>query len=906
MEQNHVSLERVVKSVRFSNREMGFFESFEPISVIWELEVDESSDRAYKMEIEDGWYKVVASYDVTVKAGESEVCIPLGTYPVGWYRPYLKTLDGERLEHQYFAFTVTVPVESRYKGDTSFATDIAAEYEPTALKHADGLIHAARLQGYDWIRSRAGIDKWSDEILSYRKKLREAGCKTVSISATDRLIFPEIRNVDLRDVYDKYKAAPAKNAIVNDMHEIQNETDLCFTSPALPDACTAYTKAAALGLTDSEASPYVSMAGLAYTRECIYNELQMQNSLMDYSHVFNSHGYGEVGIMGPIAQMSRKYPLAYVKRGREVPVFMTENGLKVYENEKGFVDNGQLRDMCRYAIKLSGTMLSEGVDKWFWFISRPFLEHGGGFGSMHCWTYHPYPITATLASITYHLGKGEYLGKLTDTPQYCYANMFNSGMGYDAAILWAPKATDMKMLADKVTVIDLFGGETEVAGENGIVTVNVDEDGKIVKFHGRADEKNYYKTSLAGKSLKKWEFTRGERVVVNAIWDDQDLNNPFLMVKGYLLNKGSPEHIHVRVYNFNDVTVKGKVFVSTEYDDHFDIKIEGGEIEIEPHGMAMVPVTLTPLESVIDDSEGDVKFGVMLEGGEEASASVSRYWFKVYDMPIADEDIVLFKGYKDPENWDVTNVMAPGKVTAIPDGDEIIIRFEQGETYSQWFFPIYKVQNPEIIKGTDGIVIRKRNSSVSDDASVKKNKITTWLNLSDGRTFYSGTGSAVEMHPDMRTSVFPWSAYSLYYSPEGFNDIRPLDLDKIVGVQVGVSGTSPTHVPDTIIKDLGVYYARGGNAVKAHMGKITFEGVTMDQVYPSVQGMSLKATLPHDELEDVRVMYGRDDYGKWRQNGREIEISLEGLGRGEHIFQVTAKNKVNYRYMGTCSFFTEE
>jgi hypothetical protein len=268
-------------------------------------------------------------------------------------------------------------------------------------------------------------------------------------------------------------------------------------------------------------------------------------------------------------------------------------------------------------------------------------------------------------------------------------------------------------------------------------------------------------------------------------------------------------------------------------------------------------------------------------------------------MTVADEDIIRFEGFTDEVNWNLKNIMDPGRMWMEKDGDgQVTIKADHGGNYAQWFFPEYFVKNPEIFDGADGIVLRRKHS-----ANVKT-KLTAFVCLKDGRTYWSGEASGVQMTMDWKTVTFPWETFLIFASPEGFNDPRPFDPKQIYKVRIGASGTPKDFIPDTMLKDFGIYYDHFQSTC-AHPGRIKLEGVEEAYSYPNSKNMRVVATLPGDVIGDLRVYLGKTPYNRWTANAGKVEIDLEGLGRGEYVLQISGKTKMNYRYVKYTPFYIE-
>lgn len=887
----------LISTITFSDRKLGFYERNEIVLLQIDYTEPRGADIAYHLVITDGYGQTVRDDTILAKKGESQSVFVLGHYPLGWYRIHLTLNGGTDALCEYMAFVVVVALPEREGLQRSVSADVAAEYEPKTMAFGDEFVRTLRLQGFDWIRSRTNMTAWDKQTTEYRERIREAGFKVTSTSTDDMRNMPHIKTMDLRNVYRKYKDAPGLNPITNEMYELQNESDLFFDAPALPDSLCAYSKAAFIGLSDSGCAPLLSMTSMAFSADAIYYDLMLQNGILDYSNIYNFHGYD--GIESKAA-FARKVALAYSPKDSIRPTFMTENGLKVWADTDGVVFFDQMIRMCQYAVRSSAKILSEGCDKWFWFIARAFLELGGGFGNMHAWTHQPYPIAAVLSNLTYQLGLGEYKGKLSDTGKDTYGYVFDRGNS-DVIVLFSSTKGQVRIRAEKMTVVDMFGGEKEyVCDENGRITVEASADPVFLRMDGRLAETEYYRSRYKVMECERKEFTQAERVVLNAVWMDQDLMNSMIMQKGYLLTEKDRQSVSLRVYNFNDQTVSGHIVVTAEHADHFDITVEETGFTIQPWGRADIDVCIKATDKAIMNSSGDIKFSAILSSGEEVSAAVCRYWFRMDDMDIDNKDIVQFKDFTDEKNWNLHNIMEPGKIEMTADAKEqsVTIRVDYCGDYAQWFFPEYYVQNPEIFDGADGIVLRRRNSACA------KTKLTAFVCTDDGRSYWSGDASGVPFDDEWKTIVYPWDTFILFSSPEGFNDPRPFDPKHICKVRVGASGTPTDGVPHTTIKDFGIFYDRI-NAPKPHAGDIVLTGIEEGHTYKTAEGLTMTALLPPDVVGDVRVMLGKSVCDHWTVDGNLVSADLSALGRGEYVLQVSGKTAMNYRYIKYVSFNIE-
>jgi hypothetical protein len=250
----------LLASVKFSDRQLGFFEKGETVCLDIEFPTDAKEEQTLILDVVNGWGQRVMREEIILQTGSLKTVRTLGSFPLGWYRLTL-TRAGESVAlNEYLAFVVVVPMAERDTRLGTVAADVAAEYSPETMALGREFVHTLKLQGFDFIRERTDICKWNEQNLNYRKQIRDAGIGVISSSTNDRGSMPRIKDIDLRNIYKTYKNGPALNEITNEIYELQNEPDLCFGSPALPDTLTAYSKAAVIGLMDSGYDPLVAMS----------------------------------------------------------------------------------------------------------------------------------------------------------------------------------------------------------------------------------------------------------------------------------------------------------------------------------------------------------------------------------------------------------------------------------------------------------------------------------------------------------------------------------------------------------------------------------------------------------------------------------------------------------------------
>ncbi len=893
-----------ISEAKFADREIGFFDTKESVTLLFGYDIPTTSYQKYDLVIEDAWHRETLRQSVTSGKNQTSLKLPLGRFKTGWYRVHLRNEGQKNDLNDYLAFTVTHPYsEVITTHDGAIAADVAGEYDEGTMRRADEMIRSLKMQGFKWIRTRGNGPEFSEKEKKLKKQQTDAGLKQLDVASFDTGVSA-IRDWNLIEHYQAWKNFVHQNDTWQDMYELHNEVDLF---PILPDIHTAVCKIASIGMRDAgEDEIYVGMGGTAFSGDTPYFDTQLQNGMLDYTNIHNWHTYG-----GEVARAkySRRMTNAYSPIENIRQSWVTENGVKVYAGEDGVVTDSDQRKQARYMVSTAINIIKSGTDKWFNFISRPYLEAGGGFGTYHVPSYQPYPATAAFANMTYQLGDAIYLGDVADLPEGVAGYVFDDGRGNDVIALTGKKQNYAELHADKITYSDLFGyEETKYADENGVIRLLVSEDTIFAKLDGKWDWKYYYPADLTKYELEPLTFDTNQRVVIVPIWDDFNLGDSSLKQRGYVLGPNDTTHVKLRLANLNDEAVSGTMEVTAEYPHHFDIEIDNPEFSIEPWSETTINVTLKGTGNATKNANGNIKFSGKLSDGRELSAAVSQYWFKDTNRTdLSDENITKFKDFIYEENW-AENVGGGVKMHGVTDEENqtYTMVFDDKTKNPQWFFPKYRIQNlDEIIAAdADGIVVRRKCSG--NAVTPTYNCTTIFLYTKDGREYYSGDSSGIPYSTEEYTLTYPWDTFVLWNSPVGLNDVRTLSVEDLEYVSVGVSGTE-MPMPDMTIWDFGVY-KESDTAEVAHRGKIKLSGIGEDQHYQTSEGLELVAELPDTELSDYRVMTLTDlyDQSKWSVEDGKIRIDLSGLGRGKYTFHVSAKNNMNYRYTAEITFFIEE
>lgn len=895
--------------VKFSDRLIGFYENTENVVLELDYSMKLDKEKKYSLYIEDAWKRPVMDKEIVAGTGDKAL-FALGRFKNGWYRIYVKDESG-KLVNDYMAFTVVTPLKDRTNKDSSIATDVAATYDYYCMDMPEEIARVLKLQGFNWIRERANT--WYKREDAENKMLEEEKKQGFNITSITEYKYGEVNKIkefDLYDVYKDFRDVTKLNPALVDMYEFQNEPDLWKRPPELPDSQIAMHKAITIGLLDSGEDPYVAMAGNAYVGDYIFFDLQLQNDMMKYSNIYNFHAYDGLSAK---SEYARKVSNAYSPEDNIRPVYATENGLACWPGDDGIFPENEQINQARYAITGAIDLLTTGTDKRFYFLSRPWSSPGGSFGTFHSTTYQPYPITAVFANMITQLGEADYRGIMTNMPEGVKAFLFDDGAGHDTAVIYSNNQNYINLKADKITYSDMYGyEETKYADKDGNIKLLVSADPIFAKFDGRCDESLYYDANYDTCELKKITLDTNDRIVLNALWDDQDYNDTMVMSKGYIFQgeENEQQHISLRVYNLNDEEVEGTIEVTPEYDGIFDIAIENPDFKLKPFEQTVVKITLTTQGTKRPGTSGDIKFCGKLKDGRELSPAVCRYWFYQLNQEVKDEDMTIFDGYEFGENWDLTNIEVPGIITADTDVEnrKITMHFDHNGGRVGWLFPKFylKDQTPEtmkMVKESDGIVFRRQNSG---NAVGGTNNTTLFAVMKDGRSYWSGDGSGVPFSTDELTLTYPWEVFALYSSPLGLNDVRDFNPEEIDHIMLGVSGSSvDSPIPDTTIWDFGVYKA-SSDIQTAHNGKMIINGAENEQHFKNAAELKLSVDLPTtEEVDDIRVVCGTKIYNKWKREGDKVIIDTSDLKRGYYTFNISAKNRVDYRYISVVNFYID-
>lgn len=876
--------------VEFLGNKIGVFEKGDNVAVRMYFSTIAPEPRKFNFKIEDYWKRTVLEGETTVQKGKDINDINLGAFEVGWYRIYLTEPGSDKQLARYLAFSVTHPLSKRTKyDDTTLAMDVGLEYT-TNMHLQNDYIEAITLGGFDWIRNRGGTPQKDEAKKEYRKKLDENGIS--GMDCLDQFEGSEFRG-NLLTTYDKIKKMGANGENVDEVMEIHNELDL----PGGKDYGTAdnyasYFKAISIALSDSETKPYKVFSGLGMFMGAWIDNMLM-NDIMSYSDAYVYHSHTEYTLR---AIKARAYANAYSDVAPAV--WNGESGKHQPWQDNRQLTYAQLKDGARVAITSAMTSVINGTDKNFYFILRPYTENNGNFSAFHT-DNRPFPIFSALANATYQLGEANLKGEATNLPAGVQGYMFDDGKGNDVFIFWADKNSNYVYLnAPSAVYSDIMGyEEVKYANEDGKLKIMVTEDPIYLKLTGRSDASNYYPINREKKNIfdsTNTTFEPHERIVIQQIWPKSIMNRK----NGHQIEADTEIPVTVNVYNFNNKPVSGKLELKMDKDMAADL----GDLDynIEAFGKQTFTYNFRQSEKALGGNKGYIRFDGTTSDGKELSPSVTMYQISQTSRPpIEDKDIVVFDDFYVKEKWDLTNIGEGGKIEFTSHPETKSATFQNFWGMAAWSFPMYTIDDPSIFEGTSGFVV-DQVCGEGVDGQVHQ----MYVYMKDGRNYYSGVIPANSYDTEKKRLVFPWSSFTLYFSPLGGVDIRQFRFEDISHISLGIS-TNMKAQPSYTISNFGVFYSDLETDKMDQSKNLKFDGMEENGVYKKGEALALNVDLPDDNIQKVRVMINDSEYDNFTVDGNKAVINLSGMDKGKYMLMVFAYDDMGYAYIGTLQYYIE-
>ena len=578
---------------------IGVFEKQESVKLVLNFSGPIGSDLSYRFIITDAWNNEVKTGVVTARKKQEKYTVNIGNFDLGWYKVKLYENDEQMTDTglQTLFSVIQNTNKRKFYSDSPFATDFASRYhfngtnqwQPNDVGAVAEYAEVMHDIGISWARNRTHDilpatpesvktkteDPHGDAILSNDVSILECCYGNGS-----EFVY------DLRDVYNSHKYYAEIHKGKSKTLEINNEEDAHSSSPG--DVFASFFKAAALGIADGDPNMKKEIGGLCMDTSNPFTRILYMNDFMKYSDYATGHAHKQSGtelttingnaILKDFINISNAYDS---KKGLE----MNEGGLGYVCDVGAYASDGAMLTQARYYIVQQTTYLSWESDRNYWFLFEYYPEFGVNYGSFSPYN-EPYPVINSIATTTYNLGKGKFKGVLDNLPAGAQGYMFDDGEN-DVAVIWYNDQQDAsgnwEIRTDKaVTVVDMMGKESVKKAIGNKALIPVSYWPTFVKFNGRTDKYNYYLTEKAERVTDVVEYDKNDRVLIQTLWDGQDLQEA--KQNGYVLKLDEEQPIKVNVYNFNKEAVSGTIKVSSDNEDMVEIRNAEINYELEPGG----------------------------------------------------------------------------------------------------------------------------------------------------------------------------------------------------------------------------------------------------------------------------------------------------------------------------------
>ncbi len=373
--------------------------------------------------------------------------VDLGVLPRGYYE--LQSAGNPPL-----AFVVTFDPEKRPKVESHgarIATDgaIAWLVKPDDF---EAVSRAMALSGVSWVRDRLS---WSEvqpargEFRAGRyekaaRAQRAAGLSVVTVfhdtagwarKDGNRKGFPD----KLDDAYAFGKALATEFKGLIQAYEVWNEADIDVFAVETADRYAPFLKAASLGMKAGDPGALVLMNSFAHQAQA-FGEAMFGNEIGPYIDAYNHHLYQPPDRHPNVARWN--FALAERFGLGTLPRWVTEAGIALPDA------GGRLKEADRwkqadFVAKSYARSLMAGVDRHFYFIFPYYKEGAIDFGLMDR-DLAPAPGVAAFATMSYALGRADYLGEGIAGTEGVTALFFDAGP-WRTAVLWGKEAREIEV-----------------------------------------------------------------------------------------------------------------------------------------------------------------------------------------------------------------------------------------------------------------------------------------------------------------------------------------------------------------------------------------------------------------------------------------------------------------------------
>ena len=580
-------------------------------------------------------YEVLDYNSHTIEAGnavikkDSSSCeITLENKPNGAYQ-IIASYEGQSVV-QYFL--VLVNMDKRTPVDDSpFALDalpygMAMDINAALL---EDFCDVLALSGVSWIRDRIYFDNYTTKSgntwnftmpIAERsgKYLNNKGVKVSMAFDLPPAILrgPNVCPVDLYSVYTFGKQLAEKYDGSVNCWELMNEVCLGggMSNRCGPDLYAAAFKAFALGVQDSDTknevfvSPFGAAAAPSHTGRFV--EFLYRNEIYKYTDILNYHMHrgasGPYDSYYPSEKMSGDAPNRTAENMQMRQQFGVDN--VAWDGESGMSiavpmdeDYNMEEQMVQAKFLITSFVedIAMGVTKKFFFDGLNYQEGGRAWGMTSRSKSSPsaYAAYASLAAMTYALGEGVYVNKVSDVPEMVTAEVF-SDRG-DTVIAFYSREPDgtkipvsFNMGKTNAVLIDMFGNEANVSSDTGIYSLVAEEKPQFLRIEGTIDTGIVSEEPIMPRRYlpeEQMKSTDADRVVLQQIHNDTQADGTRLA--GYKYEEDTNE-VTVDVWNFNNYPVSGKVIANSQ--NGWEITPSEQEIYVDAMGKTELKFEIIP------------------------------------------------------------------------------------------------------------------------------------------------------------------------------------------------------------------------------------------------------------------------------------------------------------------------
>lgn len=858
----------------------------ESSDVVYEVKYKGKStdENSFIYEVEDFWGNLAISGKIVSEPGGEMQLMNLGRYKTGWYRFVIYDEAGKNIIIDK-PFAVVPNYAERTVKETPFAADCAGAQVISSGEQIDIVARSMRLAGVQWVRERFSwsmventkgnrLDYLDDHLETYKEN-------GINVSVVDSGLPNWTKVTDLLTCYKYYKEQGDlyKNRI--NMWEIYNEYE-AGRGMWTGDVYSAFCKAASIGLADSGEDTLVSMNSLCMpTKNQLFIDLMMKNELMKFSDIYNFHAH-TTQTKNRVDDLELQKVKGYVDNqlaySEDKPMWNTEHGMYVPLNGLDQPTIEQRRSQARYFVTSTVQSLANGIDKSFWFLWRTYIEGTTDMSLYDSKRNEPTPAYSSTSILSYVLGEAKMKGILDIDGTEGY--VFDSGKE-DVLVVWTELPGEIFLHANNdVIITDIMGDSKRVSPVNGKVNLQISHYPVYVRFEGEMPLNDYYpKTFNRPENKSVGGYSAAERVIVAQEFPGANLVTS--KTTGYPITEEKTS-MNALIYNLNNKEMKGELCIEVE---GFDIQVENTQITIPPMSELIVPVELIRNDYSNPITSRYLKMYMNFDG-EKTTDSVSAIKIIEESKNLGKEPDIIFKEVLNPDNWNKANRNGADSELKIVNENGVMQFTYTNTPADAWIYPMVKIENPQELSTTDGIVFEYRDAP----ENVGKGSHNMFVYMVDGREYFLGTHTAYPPSENWQRVELRWEDFILNKTPLGIVDVRVLDPTLIESIAVGGN----FRFKDNYYELRNIGFLTNMNVGNDNISVSCNEG-EIENIHDASQLSAIKITLDENFLiEKTRILLEDVELENVQKEANTLTVDLSHLAKGAYTLRVIAVDKNNY------------